>query len=262
MPPSQIADADTSSAARPYGLLGLVLSLAGIAVLTIVFAGIAAGVTFGGLAARHGLQGALDVVASLGDALQSHSRLVMDRIGVVLGTGAYVADVAAILVFAVIRGGRAWRSLVAWRSWQPRRHWKLFVALFVLAITWEVGASIGIEHFHPEAKDWVVLPKETPWLTGFLVLAVLVGPFSEELLFRGWMYTSLRGSFGIVAAALVTSVLFALAHWESTHLYALAVFPVGLALVVIRERTGSIGASFMFHALYNGVASLLVVFDR
>ncbi len=262
MPPSEIADADTSSAIRPYGFVGLVLSLAGIAVLTIVFAGVGVALAFASLAALDGLQGALNLVRSAGDALASHSRLVMDRIGVVLGTGAYVADVAAILVFALIRGGRAWRSLVAWRSWQPRRHWRLIVALFVLAIAWEIGASLGIEHFHPEAKDWVVPPKETPWLIGFLVLAVLVGPFSEELLFRGWMYTSLRASFGVVAAALVTSVLFALAHWESTHLYAIAVFPVGVALVVIRERTGSIGASFVFHALYNVAASLLIVFDK
>ena len=94
------------------------------------------------------------------------------------------------------------------------------------------------------------------------MLAVLLGPLAEEVLFRGWMYTSLRAGFGVPVAVLVTSVLFALAHWESTHLYALAVFPVGLALAFVRERTGGIAGSFVFHACYNGVASVMLFLDR
>ena len=57
---------------------------------------------------------------------------------------------------------------------------------------------------------------------------------------------------------LVSAILFALAHWESTHLYALAVFPVGLALGYVRQRADSIAASITLHSLYNGIAAVLL----
>ena len=87
-----------------------------------------------------------------------------------------------------------------------------------------------------------------------MALAVLIAPVTEELLFRGWIYTGLRFHWGLWPALLTTSALFACAHYENTHLYALAVFPIGLALGVIRERTGSVKASILFHALNNFVA--------
>ena len=255
MSPSSSADA-VPAAARPYGLLGLILSLVAILALTVAFALVATALAFAGLAALHGPGGALDLLKALLDGPKAGR--ASEGFDVVLGIGAYLALILAVFAVARFRGGRNWSALVAWRDWQPSRHWKLFGGLMVLTLAWSVGASMAIEHVYPQAKDWVAAPKETVWIIGFLALAVLFGPFAEELLFRGWMYTSLRASFGLRVAAIVTSVLFALAHWESTHLYALAVLPVGLALAAIRERTGSIAASITFHALYNGVASVML----
>ena len=257
MSPSPIADAGPPVAARPYGLLGLILSLLAILALTLVFALVAAVLAFAGLAALHGPQGALDLVKTILESPKLAGR-ASEGFDVLLGIGAYLAQIAAVFAVARFRGGRDWSALVAWRDWQPRRHWKLFGGLLVLTLAWSIGASIAIEHVYPQAKDWVTAPKETVWIVGFLALAVLFGPFAEELLFRGWMYTSLRASFGLLVAVIATSVVFALAHWESTHLYALAVLPVGLALALIRERTGSIAASITFHAIYNGVASVML----
>ena len=105
-------------------------------------------------------------------------------------------------------------------------------------------------------------PNGTPWIIAFLAMATLFAPLTEELLFRGWIYTSLRDIIGVRFGILVSAVLFALAHWESTHLYAVAVFPVGLALGYIRQRTNSIAASITFHSLYNGVAAVLLFAGR
>lgn len=261
MPSSPSAAFDRTEAARPYGFVGLILSLFAIAALAVVFAAVLAALGFAALALGHGVRGALDLVtANLGAAVGgTHATTAAD---VLLGLGAYLAQSGAVLAVARFRGGRHWAALVAWRDWQPRRHWRLFAILFALTVAWEVAASLGIEQLHPEAKDWVVPPTQTPSIVGFLALAVLFGPIGEELLFRGWMYTSLRASFGLRVAVLVTAVLFALAHWEQTHLYALAVFPVGLALAVVRERTGSIAASITFHVLYNAVASVLLFLGK
>ena len=265
MSPSPSADAEPPAAARPYGLLGLILSLVAILALTMAFALLEVALGIAGLAALRGLSSALETVRSALDVTTAGGRTAPrggEHLDVVVGCGTYVALILAIVAVAAIRGGRDWAGLLALRSWRPRRHWLLIGGLFVLTIAWEVAASMGIEHIHPAAKDWIVAPKETPWIVGFLALAVLLGPFAEEFLFRGWMYTSLRAGFGVPVAILVTSVLFAVAHWESTHLYALAVFPVGLALAFVRERTGSIAASFVFHALYNGAASVMLFVGR
>ncbi len=257
MSPTPIADANMPVVARPYGLVGLILSLIVILALTVLVAVAAMALIFAGLVAVHGLQGALDLVTTMLEGTKAGGR-ANEGLDVVLGIGAYLAQILAVFAVARFRGGGDWSALVAWRDWAPRRHWKLFAGLMVLTLAWSIGASIAIEHVYPEAKDWVTAPKAAGWIVGFLALAVLFGPFAEELLFRGWMYTSLRASFGLRIAVLVTSVLFALAHWESTHLYALAVLPVGLALATIRERTGSIAASITFHAIYNGVASVML----
>lgn len=261
MPTSPSVTADPPTDARPYGLLGLIVSLLVILALTVFFAIVETVLGIGLLAAAQGLPAALDIlrgaIPAHGAAAKVGERAAQ-RLDVVVGIGAYIALVLAVIAAARFRGGRDWTALVAWRDWQPRRHWKLLLGLFVLTLAWEVAASVGIEHVHPEAKDWVVAPKGTPWIVAFIALAVLAGPIAEEILFRGWIYTSLRAGFGLRVAILVTSVLFAVAHWESTHLYALAVFPVGLALALVRERTGTIAGSITFHALYNGVASVLL----
>ena len=88
------------------------------------------------------------------------------------------------------------------------------------------------------------------------VVAVIVAPVVEETYFRGWIFTSLRQSWGRWPAVIISALLFGLAHYKSTHLYALAVFPLGLILAALRERTGSAGTSMLFHAANNLIAVL------
>ena len=54
-----------------------------------------------------------------------------------------------------------------------------------------------------------------------------------------------------MASVTISALLFALAHYERTHLYALAVLPVGLILGAARERAGTFWATASLHALYN-----------
>jgi len=63
-------------------------------------------------------------------------------------------------------------------------------------------------------------------------------------------------------AFIMTAALFGLAHHESSHLYALVVFPVGLALAGLREQTGSVKASILLHALNNLAAFGLALWGR
>jgi membrane protease YdiL (CAAX protease family) len=89
---------------------------------------------------------------------------------------------------------------------------------------------------------------------------VILPPIVEEILMRGFLYSSLRKSMPKIAAALVTSVLFASAHLEFGEgapllwVAALDTFVLSLVLVFLREQTGRLWASMGVHGLKNTVA--------
>lgn len=87
-----------------------------------------------------------------------------------------------------------------------------------------------------------------------LVLAVIIGPLVEEIVFRGLILRGLLGHTRPWAAIFVSAVLFALMHFNPAQLpVALA---LGLALGWIYMRTRSLGLCFLGHAVNNLSASL------
>jgi membrane protease YdiL (CAAX protease family) len=162
---------------------------------------------------------------------------------------------------ARLRGKSAWRDLVAWQPWSPTNASRSFWFIVAAAILYSLAANIALARFHPESRAWFSLPQDPLAIAGLFLLAAVLAPAVEELLFRGWIYTNLRAKLWFRPTLLLTSALFAFLHYEDTHLYALAVFPVGLALGAIREREGSVKASMSFHAAYNFTASVLTFFN-
>lgn len=101
------------------------------------------------------------------------------------------------------------------------------------------------------------------------VSLVILPPIVEELLCRGFLYTSLRTRWKVVPSAIVTSVLFAIAHLQFGSgapllwVAALDTFVLSLVLVYLRETTGRLTASILLHMLKNVVAfSLLFIFVK
>ena len=253
----QASQGQPNASPTPYGPIGLIIGSLVIGLLTILICGLVGGLAFGATAAVLGVKGALGRIVALRSAGTDHAVLI--RVGIVISLVIYAAVVLSIMIVAMVRAGARWRAIVALHAWHPFRGTKFFWAAAGFGFVYNVGASALISWIYPASKDWIATPKEPVWIAGFVLLAVVFAPICEEMIFRGWLYTSLKRSIGVIATIIVTSVLFALAHWENTHLYALAVLPVGVALGIIRERTGTIAASMVFHAFYNGAASVLLV---
>lgn len=96
---------------------------------------------------------------------------------------------------------------------------------------------------------------------------VVLPPIVEEILCRGFLYTGLRDRLKVWPAALITSVVFAVAHLQfgsdAPLLWVAAIdtFILSMVLVYLREKTGSLAAPIMLHALKNAIAfSLLFIF--
>ena len=93
-------------------------------------------------------------------------------------------------------------------------------------------------------------------------LIVIAAPVSEELFVRGFMFSGLRRSMSLFPAAAISAVV-----WGALHLGAgnigvaiqLAVF--GVILAWLYERSGTLWAPVLAHAINNTIAFVLLVTD-
>ena len=79
-----------------------------------------------------------------------------------------------------------------------------------------------------------------------LLLATLVGPIMEELVFRGFLYRAWERRWGWFPAMILTSALFGLYH---PHF--MAAFASSVVFVCVLRRTGSLRASILVHSFFN-----------
>lgn len=99
-----------------------------------------------------------------------------------------------------------------------------------------------------------------------VLLAVLAGifvigiaPFAEELFFRGFLFQSLRASWGIWLAAPASGLIFGVVHFEPDKLVPLAI--LGTALAWVFHRTRSIWPCIAIHAINNTLAFVVLLSD-
>ena len=96
-------------------------------------------------------------------------------------------------------------------------------------------------------------------LLTFISLVVLP-PIIEEIMVRGFLYSSLKKAVPVVWAVILTSGIFAAAHLPEggaagpLYIAALDTFVLSLVLIYLREKTGGLWASMTLHAIKNGVA--------
>lgn len=85
----------------------------------------------------------------------------------------------------------------------------------------------------------------------------LLAPLGEELLFRGYLLRILGARYGALGGLLVTSALFALAHFNPAALIPL--FALGCVFGLLRLVSGSLVPALAGHAIQNGVTAAVVL---
>lgn len=167
----------------------------------------------------------------------------------VLGAFFVIAFLAVIVAVAPL--GRAAIPALGLRP----VNWKypVFGVLGTLVLSIAVS-QLGIE---PQGMKQVIELLPGNLGIGLLLLAVLA-PVVEELVFRGLLYGWIAGRWNSLAAWLISSLLFAAAHWEPAHV--ILVLPLGLLFGWLRRRTDSLLPSLIAHILNNGFALLAAVY--
>lgn len=115
-----------------------------------------------------------------------------------------------------------------------------------------------------------VIPFPESWMTSYrqsagalsagnmgmaFVTAVILAPVLEEIVFRGLIYTRLKQGMPVLAAAVIASLFFALAH--GSIVWGCCVFVLSMALIFVFERYQSLTACIVFHLFYNLTAQVL-----
>jgi len=91
-----------------------------------------------------------------------------------------------------------------------------------------------------------------------VVVAVVVAPVVEEVLFRGLFQTTIRSYVQRPWPAIVlTAMLFAAIHEDQSHWPSLFVLALGLGYAY--EKSGSLLRPIFMHAMFNGIAVVTVL---
>ncbi len=104
-----------------------------------------------------------------------------------------------------------------------------------------------------------------PTLLLVAAIAVVVAPVTEEIVFRGVLFRSLRDRFGTWLGVFASAAIFSLVHVEvlvSQPAALAGLFAIGVVLAGAYARTGNLVVAIIGHATFNAVSlSLAVMLD-
>ena len=97
-----------------------------------------------------------------------------------------------------------------------------------------------------------------------LIIASVLAPISEELFFRGFMFSGLiklfRGGKKAIIASIISSAVFAVSHVDVGAYF--VTFILGMSFTFLYWRTKTIWVPIFAHSLHNTVALLLVILSN
>jgi membrane protease YdiL (CAAX protease family) len=121
------------------------------------------------------------------------------------------------------------------------------INLLLTLILGETVRNPQLEALAPQGFTWHGL------LTS-VITAGLIAPIFEELVFRGLLFSWLRGRLAFAPAAGLSAAAFALAHGLPILMPAL--FAVGLLLAFVYEKSRSLWPTILVHCVFNILMTL------
>src|SRR5262249_10699622 len=165
------------------------------------------------------------------------------------------------LAWAVVtKAGRYpfWKS-IGWEWPANFGPWKsTFIALLLLGIGFLITTLVGGKK--TELDELINSSYQTRIATA--ILAATTGPFVEEVVYRGVLYSAFQKAIGVAASILIVSALFAGVHVYQyrTNAGVIAVISLlSITLTAVRAYSGRLLPSFIIHFVFNGIQSILLL---
>ncbi|MGD7048778.1 CPBP family intramembrane metalloprotease [Rossellomorea marisflavi] len=169
--------------------------------------------------------------------------------------GMFLAVVAftTVYLWGVRKYSISWKVIGIFNAKKIIQHKKMillytFGALIVsLLLLFAMYSIIGVS---PNSRSNAV---DDTYLFAILLAvfsSVIVSPIYEEVLYRGFIYPTLRNRFGVKKAIVFSALIFSLVHLPSIDILPVN-FVNGLVFAILYERTNSIYVPMVAHALFN-----------
>lgn len=127
-----------------------------------------------------------------------------------------------------------------------------FLVLFGQSLAAFIEGTLGISQGSENTKMFVTIAKTAP--VAILSIAIFA-PILEELIFRRVIFGSLVQTTNFFIAGLVSAIVFALIHFDFTHILLYAVS--GFIFAFLYYKTKRILTSIISHMLLNGFVVLI-----
>jgi len=184
-----------------------------------------------------------------------------------------LATDGSVLALVTIVAGPVWIATMAfaarWRGWGVRDYLALVVPrrseiafgfacmaalliafdLLTLAAGRDVVPAFMFESYKTARASGSLVP--------FLIAVVIIGPVTEEVVFRGFLFRGLSESFlGVVGTLVATSAAWAALHVQYDWMTIAQIFLIGLLLGWLRWASSSTLLTIMLHVLANFAACI------
>jgi membrane protease YdiL (CAAX protease family) len=164
---------------------------------------------------------------------------------------------AGCSLFAARRPGRTWSETFALRKTSL---WLVLISLALgvvaslpaHALAGYVERLVPMSDTEEKALDELMTPRSLAHAIAFFVFVAGIGPFAEELVYRGALYTGLRPGHSPAYAGWTTGALFTVIHAEPR--FWPSILALAGVLAFARAVSGSIWPSVFLHVAFNATA--------
>ncbi len=131
--------------------------------------------------------------------------------------------------------------------------------LWILILKFLINAGWGIS-LEPQSLI-NIFENQNSYSSLFLlfILAIIIAPLAEELVFRAIVYRFIKNRAPAFLAMLLSSILFSLLHMNVVSFFSLVI--VGISLCLAYEMSGNIMVPVFFHSAFN-LNSIILIFFR
>jgi uncharacterized protein len=128
----------------------------------------------------------------------------------------------------------------------------VFLALFAQSMAASIENMLGIEMGSENTEQIINLIERFPII---ILVSSVLGPILEEIVFRKVIFGSLHKRFGFFLSALISSVIFALAHFEPEHVILYSA--MGFTFAFLYVKTKRIMVPIFAHVAMNTLVVLV-----
>lgn len=109
----------------------------------------------------------------------------------------------------------------------------IFLALFAQTVAANIELALGIETGSENTEQIINLIETFPIV---ILISSVIGPILEEIVFRKIIFGSLHKRLGFFLSALISSVIFALAHFEPEHVILYSAMGFTFAFLYVKTK--------------------------